>query len=98
MPNEGSSLTQDDVQPRVEDATCVVLRPMASPLPLAFFAFGVGSIMLSAALNTLEESAEMADRLAARARQHGHARGLALRGPGGGREASGRHDPRSPPG
>jgi succinate-acetate transporter protein len=42
-------MTQDDTQRRVEDATRVVLRPMASPLPLAFFAFGVGSLMLSAA-------------------------------------------------
>jgi succinate-acetate transporter protein len=45
----GRGMTQDDTQRRVEDATRVVLRPMASPLPLAFFAFGVGSLMLSAA-------------------------------------------------
>ena len=27
--------------------TRIVLRPLASPLPLAFFAFGAGSLMLS---------------------------------------------------
>lgn len=32
---------------RVEDITRVVPRPLASPLPLAFFAFGVGSLLLS---------------------------------------------------
>lgn len=30
-----------------EEITRVVLRPLASPLPLAFFAFGVGSLLLS---------------------------------------------------
>ena len=34
-------------QQMVEYKTRVVLRPMASPLPLAFFAFGVGSILQS---------------------------------------------------
>jgi uncharacterized protein len=41
-------LTQRDSQPRIEDVTRVVLRPLASPLPLGFFAFGMGSILLSA--------------------------------------------------
>lgn len=31
----------------VEGMTRVVLRPLASPLPLAFFAFGIGSLLLS---------------------------------------------------
>ena len=34
--------------PRVEDVTRIVLRPIASPLPLGFFAFGTGSILQSA--------------------------------------------------
>ena len=41
-------MTQRDSQPRIEDVTRVVLRPLASPLPLGFFAFGMGSILLSA--------------------------------------------------
>jgi uncharacterized protein len=40
-------VAHDDWQRRVEDATRIVLRPLASPLPLAFFAFGVGSLMTS---------------------------------------------------
>ncbi len=35
-------------QQKIEERTRIVLRPLASPLPLAFFAFGVGSLMLSA--------------------------------------------------
>ena len=31
----------------VEGMTRVVLRPLASPLPLAFFAFGIGSLLIS---------------------------------------------------
>jgi succinate-acetate transporter protein len=34
-------------QQKLEGMTRIVLRPLASPLPLAFFAFGVGSLMLS---------------------------------------------------
>jgi len=37
-----------DSQSKVEAATRIVLRPIASPLPLAFFAFGVGSVLQSA--------------------------------------------------
>ena len=37
-----------DSQPRLEDVTRVVLRPLASPLPLGFFAFGMGSVLQSA--------------------------------------------------
>lgn len=36
-----------DSERRVEGITRIVLRPLASPLPLAFFAFGTGSLMLS---------------------------------------------------
>jgi len=32
---------------KVEGMARIVLRPLASPLPLAFFAFGAGSLMLS---------------------------------------------------
>ena len=32
---------------KIEGMTRIVLRPLASPLPLAFFAFGAGSLMLS---------------------------------------------------
>ncbi len=32
----------------VEDVTRIVLRPLASPLPLGFFAFGMGSVLQSA--------------------------------------------------
>ena len=35
-------------QRRVEESTRIVLRPLASPLPLGFFAFGMGSILQSA--------------------------------------------------
>jgi len=35
-------------QGKIEAATRIVLRPIASPLPLAFFAFGVGSVLQSA--------------------------------------------------
>ena len=34
-------------QKKIEGMTRIVLRPLASPLPLAFFAFGAGSLMLS---------------------------------------------------
>jgi hypothetical protein len=33
--------------PRPEDLTRIVLRPLASSLPLGFFAFGTGSVLLS---------------------------------------------------
>jgi len=39
---------RDESQAKIENATRIVLRPIASPLPLAFFAFGVGSILQSA--------------------------------------------------
>lgn len=38
----------EEYQRRVEATTRVVLRPLASPLPLAFFAFGIGSVLQSA--------------------------------------------------
>lgn len=38
---------QEDSQRKIEDHTRIVLRPLASPLPLAFFAFGTGSLLLS---------------------------------------------------
>ncbi len=41
-------MTDRDSQPRIEDVTRVVLRPIASPLPLGFFAFGMGSVLQSA--------------------------------------------------
>lgn len=37
-----------DSKPRLEDVTRIVLRPLASPLPLGFFAFGIGSVLQSA--------------------------------------------------
>ena len=37
-----------DPQRQIEDATRIVLKPLASPLPLGFFAFGIGSILQSA--------------------------------------------------
>jgi succinate-acetate transporter protein len=40
-------LGRADSQRMIEERTRIVLRPLASPLPLAFFAFGVGSLMLS---------------------------------------------------
>ncbi len=39
---------REDAQSKIEDRTRIMLRPMASPLPLGFFAFGVGSLLLSA--------------------------------------------------
>jgi len=41
-------LENKDRRREVEDATRIVLRPLASPLPLAFFAFGSGSALQSA--------------------------------------------------
>jgi len=41
-------LEDRDPQPRLEDVTRIVLRPLASPLPLGFFAFGMGSVLQSA--------------------------------------------------
>ncbi|QIN77603.1 hypothetical protein GBA65_02745 [Rubrobacter marinus] len=35
-------------QRKVEEITRIVLRPLASPLPLAFFTFGVGSVLQNA--------------------------------------------------
>ena len=40
-------MRERDSQPRIQDVTRVVLRPIASPLPLGFFAFGMGSILQS---------------------------------------------------
>jgi uncharacterized protein len=40
-------LDERDPQKKIEGMTRIVLRPLASPLPLAFFAFGAGSLMLS---------------------------------------------------
>ena len=39
---------QQDEQQRIEEVTRIVLRPLASPVPLAFFAFGAGSVLQSA--------------------------------------------------
>jgi succinate-acetate transporter protein len=43
----GSSVDETDPQKKLEGMTRIVLRPLASPLPLAFFAFGAGSLLLS---------------------------------------------------
>ncbi|CAA9424362.1 MAG: hypothetical protein AVDCRST_MAG03-2775 [uncultured Rubrobacteraceae bacterium] len=40
-------MEEQDPQRKIEGMTRIVLRPLASPLPLAFFAFGAGSLMLS---------------------------------------------------
>jgi uncharacterized protein len=40
-------LGEQTPQKMIEGMTRIVLRPLASPLPLAFFAFGAGSLMLS---------------------------------------------------
>lgn len=40
-------VNQEERQVRIEGATRIVLRPLASPLPLGFFAFGMGSLLLS---------------------------------------------------
>jgi hypothetical protein len=40
-------LEEQDPQKKDEGMTRIVLRPLASPLPLAFFAFGAESLMLS---------------------------------------------------
>jgi uncharacterized protein len=61
--DRGDDLTEDGSQRWVEDATRIVLRPLASPLPLAFFAFGVGSLMTSGlqlGLIPQQESRELA--------------------------------------
>jgi succinate-acetate transporter protein len=41
-------LYENDSKPRIENVTRINLKPLASPLPLAFFAFGTGSVMQSA--------------------------------------------------
>jgi hypothetical protein len=41
-------LEDQDPQKKIEGMSRIVLRPLARPLPLAFFAFGgAGSLMLS---------------------------------------------------
>ncbi len=40
-------MEEQSPQKKLEGMTRIVLRPLASPLPLAFFAFGAGSLMLS---------------------------------------------------
>ena len=40
-------MEEQNPQKKIESMTRIVLRPLASPLPLAFFAFGAGSLMLS---------------------------------------------------
>jgi succinate-acetate transporter protein len=40
-------LNEKEYQRRVEATTRIVLRPLATPVPLAFFAFGIGSFLLS---------------------------------------------------
>lgn len=44
---KGRRLEEQNPQKKIESMTRIVLRPLASPLPLAFFAFGAGSLMLS---------------------------------------------------
>ena len=44
--NDKDSQGQSE-QGRIEELTRIVLRPLASPLPLAFFAFGVGTLLQS---------------------------------------------------
>lgn len=41
---------REDSQRRIEDRTRIMLRPLASPLPLGFFAFGIFQITLSLTL------------------------------------------------
>jgi succinate-acetate transporter protein len=48
MIEEEPILADKDSQHGVEDFTRIFLRPLASPLPLAFFAFGLGSAIQSA--------------------------------------------------
>lgn len=40
-------MNEKEYQRRVEATTRIVLRPLATPVPLAFFAFGIGSFLLS---------------------------------------------------
>ena len=40
-------MEEKNPQKKIEGITRIVLRPLASPLPLAFFASGAGSLMLS---------------------------------------------------
>ncbi|PWI41294.1 GPR1/FUN34/YaaH family transporter [Streptomyces sp. ICBB 8177] len=50
MPQSSRGPSPDGVgPPRTEDLTRIVLRPLASSLPLGFFAFGTGSVLLTAA-------------------------------------------------
>jgi succinate-acetate transporter protein len=42
------SATAEVAAPRVEELTRVVLRPLATPLPLGFLALAIGSVLLSA--------------------------------------------------
>ena len=48
-PEDGEEPHLDkDSQRGIEGFTRIVLRPLASPLPLGFFAFGIGSVLQSA--------------------------------------------------
>ena len=40
-------MSNKDPQRRTENITRIVLRPLASPLPLRFFGFGMGSVLQS---------------------------------------------------
>ena len=40
-------MNPDESQERIEGITRISLRPLASPVPLGFFAFGIGSFLLS---------------------------------------------------
>lgn len=40
-------MNPDESQERIEGITRISLRPLASPVPLGFFAFGIGSFILS---------------------------------------------------
>ncbi len=44
---ERKRIGRAEPQKKIEGITRIVLRPVASPLPLAFFASGAGSLMLS---------------------------------------------------
>jgi succinate-acetate transporter protein len=47
MKERAAPLKQSEHQDKLQSMTRIVLRPLASPLPLAFFAFGAGSALLS---------------------------------------------------
>jgi succinate-acetate transporter protein len=48
MAQNSASIDGGPAAPRVEELTRVVLRPLATPLPLGFLALAIGSVLLSA--------------------------------------------------